>query len=89
MSAPTGAADGTIKGATCHTPALAHMAASRTSMRAAGLSPADRTHSAGGSHDIGAAKRPMVDAHDTGDCAPCLRTIWLPISPTGHSRLAY
>jgi hypothetical protein len=27
----------------------------------------------------------MVDANDAGDCDPCLRTFWFPISPAGQT----
>jgi transposase InsO family protein len=84
-SVPTGASGGTINGATCHTPALAKMSALRKSTMASGLSTSDRSHSAGCSNATCASKMPMVDAYDSGDGDPCLRTILLPISPTGQT----
>jgi len=49
-----------------------------------GTSPSGRSCSADGWNDTCASKRPMGDAHDTGVCDPCLRTILCPISPTGQ-----
>jgi hypothetical protein len=83
-SAPMVASVGTIHGATSHTSASEPMSALRTWTMASGTSTAARSHSAGGSNDPCASKRPMVDAYDAGDCDPCLRTFLLPISPAGH-----
>jgi hypothetical protein len=64
-SVPPGASGGTITGAMFHTPAVAKMSASRTSPRASGRSPADRSNSAGGSHDTCASQMPRGSTHTT------------------------
>lgn len=88
-SAPTVAAGAIIAGSTWHTPALAKPSASRPSPMASGMSPLVRANLAGCANGTCASRRRMGDANDAGDCCPCLRTLLLPISPAGHSRLAY
>jgi hypothetical protein len=63
------------------------MSASKKSMMASGMSPSAPSHSGGCSHDTGASQMPLGDSHDSGDCDPCLRTVLLPISPTGHAAI--
>jgi transposase InsO family protein len=83
-SVPTGASGGPINGSMFHTPAQANMSASRKLTMASGRSTSARSNAAGCSNDTCASKMPMVDLHDSGNCDPCLRTIVLPISPTGQ-----
>jgi hypothetical protein len=51
------------------------MSAAKTSLMAAGRSPAAPSHAVGCSNAIGASQMPLVDYNDAGDCDPCLRTI--------------
>jgi transposase InsO family protein len=83
-SVPTGASGGTINGSTSHTSASENMSASKKLTMVFGMCTSAPSHSGGCSNVICASKMPTVDSHDAGDCYPCLRTILLPISPTGH-----
>jgi hypothetical protein len=76
---------GTAQGATSPARVPGRMSASRTALLGSGTSPSAPAPVGDGSNAIGAARRRMVDSHDTGDCAPWLRTLWFPRSPAGHT----
>ena len=84
-SAPMGACDGSITGATYHTPAWATRSASRTSTMAPRLSTSVPPHAGGSAHAIGASQMPRGDAHAAGDGHPGRRTLLFPMSPAGHT----